>query len=355
MSDNGYTDDTVQPRDGEFTAQEPAIPGAPAQYMPAQFTPVSPGIPAEPAQGVPLEPLQPRQYMPAQYMPAQFTPAIPAEPALQPADGTPLESGERIEALPADGQEEGTPLSPLQPFQRAEALPLSPLQPFQRAEALPLGADGEPEETPRLMDREPEETEPRALESTGPETPRLMDREPEETEPRALESTGPQETPRALESRKPAMLDREAAAPGDKPPADNPPDNPPADNPPADNPPGINPPSGTGGGGPEVFVDTGKLAPLAPTLDGIMRNLDSIGNRAGNGIGGYRLNRGDSFGEAYDKVATPIASQILGGVADAATVFGQAAEGADLTVHNYDVTEENATDSAHGLLTRSEE
>jgi hypothetical protein len=279
-----------------------------------------------------------------------FTPAIPAEPALQPEDGTPLEAGERIEALPADGQEEGTPL---QPFQRAEALPLSPLQPFQRAEALPLG-----EETPRLMDREPAETEPRALESTGPETPRLMDREPAETEPRALESTGPQETPRAMESRKPAMLDREAAPSGDngdKPPSDNPPaDNPPSDNPPSDNP-GINPPSGTGGGGPEVFVDTGKLAPLAPTLDGIMRNLDSIGNRAGNGIGGYRLNRGDSFGEAYDKVATPIASQILGGVADAATVFGQAAEGADLTVHNYDVTEENAAESAHGLLTRSEE
>jgi hypothetical protein len=352
MSDNGYTDDTVQPRDGVFTAEEPAIPGAPAQYMPAQFTPVSPGIPAEPVQGAPLEPLQPRLYTPAQYMPAQFTPAIPAEPALQPEDGTPLEAGERIEALPADGQEEGTPL---QPFQRAEALPLSPLQPFQRAEAqeLPLGATGTPEETPRLMDREPEETEPRAMESTGPETPRLMDREPEQTEPRALES------------RKPAMLDREAAAPGDKPSSDNPPsdnppsDNPPSDNPPSDNPPsdnpGINPPSGTGGGGPEVFVDTGKLAPLAPTLDGIMRNLDSIGNRAGNGIGGYRLNRGDSFGEAYDKVATPIASQILGGVADAATVFGQAAEGADLTVHNYDVTEENATDSAHGLLTRSEE
>ena len=353
MTDNGYTDDTVQPRDGVFTssipdgvqprdgvftAQEPAIPGAPAQYMPAQFTPVSQGIPAEP-----LEPLQPRQYMPAQYMPAQFTPAIPAEPALQPE-----EAGERIEALPADGQEEGTPL---QPFQRAEALPLSPLQPFQRAEALPLG-----QETPRLMDREPEETEPRALESTGPETPRLMDREPAETEPRALESTGPQATPRALESRKPAMLDREAAAPGDKPPSDDPPsDNPPSDNPPSDNP-GINPPpSSTGGGGPAVSVDTGKLAPLAPTLNGIMRNLYSIGNGAANGIGDYRLNRGDSFGEAYDKVATPIASQILEGLANAGSVFGDAAEGASLTVHNYDVTEDNAVDSAHGLLTSSEE
>jgi hypothetical protein len=355
MSDNGYTDDTVQPRDGVFTsplpegvqprdgvftssALEPAVQGAPAQFMPAQFTPALPGIPAEP-----LQPLQPAQFTPAlpgipaepaQYMPEQFTPAIPAEPALL-ADGTPLEAGERIQAQPADG-------TLLEPGERIQAQPAdgtvqprdgvltsSPLQPFQRAEAVPLGAAGTPE-TPRFQ--EPAEAEPRAFKSTGPDS-------------------------------QPAMLDREAAPPsgdnGDKPPSGS--DNPPAgnDNPPSgsDNPPSgsDNPPSGTGSkGGPAVSVNTGKLAPIAPGLEGIMRNLYSIGNGTANDIGGYNLNK-DSYGEAYTTTATPIASQILEGLANAGSVFGDAAEGASLTVHNYDVTEDNAIESANGLLTRSED
>lgn len=341
MTDNGYYDDTVQPRDGVFTAEEPAIPGAPAQFMPAQFTPVTPGIPAEP--------LQPAQFMPAQYSPEQFTPAIPAEPAL-PADGTPLQygeriqaplangtplqAGERIEALPADstpleaGERIEAPLAPGAVQPRDGVFTSSPLQPFQRAEAqeLPPGATG------------------------TPATPRLRDLEPEQAEPRALEST------------KPAMLDREAAPPsgdnGDKPPTGG--DNPPSGNdyPPSgsDTPPSSgNPPSTTGKGGPAVAVNTGKLAPIAPGLNGIMRDMFSIGNSTANGVGAYRLNRGDSFGEAYEKTATPIATQILEGLANAGSVFGDAAEGASLTVHNYDVTEDNAVESAHGLLSSSEE
>jgi hypothetical protein len=333
------SDDTVQPRDGVFyasseplqpadgTVLEPAVQGVPAQYMPAQYIPATPALPAETVQGTPLQPLQPAQFMPAQYDAA--TPAIPAEPAVIPRDGTLLESGERVEAPLADDA--------VQP--RDGVVTSSPLQPFQRAEAVPLGQE-----------------EPRAYESTGPQAT-----------PRAYESTGPQATPRAYESTgpgaKPAMLDREAAAEpsgdndnnGDNGDNDPPPstDNPP---PSTDNPPPSSdtPPPASTSGGPQISVDTDKLAPLSPTLNGVMRQLDSLGNNTANGINSYDLVK-DSYGEAYDKVATPIASQILDGIFNASTVFGQTADGADLTVHNYQMTEENATESANDLLTRSED
>jgi hypothetical protein len=343
------SDDTVQPRDGVFysssepvvpadgTMLEPAVQGAPAQYMPAQYTPATPALPAEPAQYTPLQPAQftPVQYdagipalpaepaqgtplQPAQFTPVQYDAGIPAEPAV-PADGTMLESGERIEAQPADGI--------VQPRDAVSAS--SPLQPLECAEAVPLGAAGTPE-TPQFQ--EPEQNEPRAYESTGPDA-------------------------------KPAMLDREAAAQpsgdgGDDPPLStgNPP---PSYTPPASTnisplssaPP---PPPTTSGGGPLISVDTDKLAPLSPTLEGVMRDLDSLGNSTANGIGSYDLVK-DSYGEAYDKVATPIATQILQGIFSASSVFGDTAEGADLTVHNYQVTEDNATESANNLLTRSED
>jgi hypothetical protein len=333
---SGNTDDTVVPRDGEFTALQPAVEGAPAQFMPA-----TPAIPATPA-----EPLQPAQYMPAETV--QGTP-------LQP-----LESGERIEALPAgvspaDGWEQEAPLAPLEAGERIEALPAG-VSPADGVETLPLGADGSPE-TPRYLDSEPEEPGQRPVyKSTGPD----------DAEPRAYESTGPQSTPRALESTdpdlKPAMLDREAAAQpsddgGDPPPSsssDDPPPSSSGDNPPSstDDPPSTTTGSGSGS---SVFVDTDKLSQVIPGLDGIMRQMYSIANGTSNALDGYSLDRGDSYGEAYVKVANPISSQILDGLSSAGGVFGDTAEGAGLMVHNYDVTEDNAASSASDLARSSED
>ena len=79
MSENGNTDDTVQPRDRVlYTPLLPAEVGIPEQYMRAEAAipaePLEPGQPAQyfaAQQGIPAEPLQPREYMRAM-------PALPA-------------------------------------------------------------------------------------------------------------------------------------------------------------------------------------------------------------------------------------------------------------------------------------
>ena len=223
--------------------------------------------------------------------------------------------------------------SPLQPT--AEGTPLEPLQPKRFTPAT------------REIPAEPARTEPRV-------------HEPLEPESKGPDAKGP--------DSKPAMLDREATKPpsgdGDDNGGDNGPsgsDNPPSgnDNPPSsnDNPPSSsdNPPSSTGGPSGSVFVDTDKLSQVIPGLDGIMRQMYAIGNGTANALGGYQLDRGDSYGEAYVTTATPISSQILDGLSSAGSVFGDTAEGVRLTVHNYDVTEDNAVNSAGDLLSRSED
>ena len=343
MSENGNTDDTVVPRDGVFTSSlQPTVEGTPAQYMPAE-----PAIPAEP-----LQPLQPAQYMPAERV-----------------EGTPLQpmqAGERIEA----------PLAPMEAGETIEGRQLGTMQAGETIEGRQLGTTGSPE-TPRyLEDSEPGQTEPRFYKSTGPDAaePRAYKSTgPDDAEPGAYKSTGPDDAqPRALESTgpdsKPAMLDREAAQKpsgdgGDNPPggsSDNPPPSSGNGNPPSS---GDNPPSGsddppttkTGSGSGSVSVDTDKLSQAIPGLDGIMRQMYAIGNGTANALNGYQLDRGDSYGEAYTTTANPISSQILEALSNAGSVFGDTAEGATLMVHNYNVTEDNAAESASGLLARSED
>lgn len=349
MSQDGYTDDAVLPFEGEVSSSlVPAEVGVPAQYLPAQYYPASTDIPAEPREVMPLQPAQyypaspdipaePREVMPLEPflpaevgMPAQYMPVsaeIPAEP---------LEPRQYIAAQPLGRLDDLEPTQdePALPWERGEEVEgrlLSPLLPAERREALPLGATGEPE-TPRYDDSEPEKSTPRFYKSTKP-------------------------------GEKPAMLDREALRqPGD----DNPPNsngNPPTsnDDPPNgnENPPGgsENPPGGahTGGPGGSVFVDTEKLSQAIPGLDGIMRRMYAIGNGTANALNAFQLDRGDSYGEAYVKTADPISSQILEGLSNAGGVFGDTAEGASLMVHNYTMTEENAVDSAGGLLAQSGE
>jgi hypothetical protein len=366
---SGNSDDTVVPRDGEFTALQPVVEGTPAQFMPAQYTPATPAIPAQP-----LQPLQPAQYMPA-------TPGIPAETV----QGTPL-----LPLLPREGVE----TLPELPEGRLDAMPLAPMQEGEREEALPLGTTTGTE-TPRYLDREPaEQTEPRFYKSTGPDdstprfykstgpddaTPRLDDEAPDDTTPRFYKSTGPDDsTPRAYKSTgpddatprlddarqpvdgKPALLDRELAkqpAGTDDPPpsgSDNPPPSGSDDTPPSgsDDPPSTTTGSGSGSG--SVYVDTDKLAQAVPGFDGIMRQMYSIANGTSNALDGFQLDRGDSYGEAYVNTANPISTQILGGLSSAAGVFGDTAEGTGLMVHNYNITEDNAAASA-SELTRSSE
>jgi len=216
------------------------------------------------------------------------------------------------------------------PAQYVEATPAIPAIPAERVQG-------------RLL--EPllpaEKTEPRFYKSTRPNAalrPREDDEDPE-NRPRLFER----------EAAKQPTDDGKGKGNDDNPPTDNPP--PPTDNPP---PPTENPPSTTtrGYAHGSVYVDTEKLAQGIPGLDQIMRRMYSIGNSTANALAGYQLDRGDSYGEAWTKTADPISSQILEGLADAGAVFGDTAEGAHLMVHNYNITEENAIDSAGDLLPR---
>jgi hypothetical protein len=181
----------------------------------------------------------------------------------------------------------------------------------------------------------------------------------EKTEPRFYRSTRPNEALRLREDdedpeTKPRLLEREPT----KQPTDdghgqggNGNQPPPTDHqsPPTENHPATTSRSTAHG---SVFVDTEKLSQGIPGLDQIMRRMFSIGNSTANALAGYQLDRGDSYGEAWTKTADPISTQILEGLANAGTVFGDTAEGAHLMVHNYNVTEENAIDSAGGLFSR---
>jgi hypothetical protein len=274
--------------------------------LPAQYEPATPEIPAETVQGRLLEPLQPAQYEPAHH----------------------LLAAERVE-LPA-----GVTL----PERREEGELLSPLLPAERRRALPLETARTPE-TVRRRDavREPDDaTQPRFYKSTKPDAAFRLREDDEDPETR------------------PRLLDREAAKQPTGDGGDDPP--PQGENPPpqGENPPTRNPPSTTSRGNAHgsVYVDTDKLSQAIPGLDRIMGQMYSIGNNTANALAGYQLDRGDSYGEAWTRTADPIATQILEGLANAGSVFGDTAEGAHLMVHNYNITEENAVNSAGDLSVR---
>jgi hypothetical protein len=274
-------------------------------------------------------------------LPVHDDAAIPAIPA-ETVEGRALPEGyepahrllpaERVEAPLGTTLREGR--EDEKPRFYKSTRPDAPLRPREDGE--------EPKTRRRLLDREPLR-------------PTLSDREP--TEPRLRDREPLQPTLLDRDPAKPRFLERDAAKEptGDgKGDGDNPP--PPTDNPPTggQQPPSENPPtteSRSNAHG-SVSVDTEKLAQAIPGLDRIMRQMFSIGNNTANALAGYRLDRGDSYGEAWTKTADPISEQILQGLSDAGTVFGDTAEGAHLMVHNYNVTEENAIESAGDLLPR---
>ena len=117
----------------------------------------------------------------------------------------------------------------------------------------------------------------------------------------------------------------------------------------------------SGGGGSDgsssngnVFVNTDALAAGIPIIRGLMQRLKSISDYASGTIGGLNLNRGDSYGDSFASVNDPMSGQLLGGLNDASSVFGDTADGADSMRSNYINTENNNVDSA-GDFSRSSE
>jgi len=247
-------------------------------------------------------------------------------------------------SLPLARRETDLPASyesahPLLPAERVE-LPLGVTLPDRREAEVHYDKGTQPrfhKSTRRQAVEEPEDpTEPRFYKSTKPEAAlrRREDDEEPETRPRLLE--------REAAKQPTADSHGDGSNDGSPPPNDYQPPQP-------ENPPTTTSRSNAHG---SVFVDTEKLSQAIPGLDQIMRRMFAIGNSTANALAGYQLDRGDSYGEAWTKNADPISAQILEGLSNAGTVFGDTAEGAHLMVHNYNVTEENAIDSAGGLFSR---
>jgi hypothetical protein len=99
-----------------------------------------------------------------------------------------------------------------------------------------------------------------------------------------------------------------------------------------------------------VFVDTDRLAAGVPLLEGLMQRISAIREFTGGTIGSYRLDGGDEYYTAFAKVHDPLSRQVLEGLENASSVFGDSAGGTRMMLHNYAVTEDNNIETSANLL-----